>query len=246
MTNRVVLLEKQFGRLTVQEARGINKYGAAIWLCLCHCGNEVIVTAAHLKSGNTSSCGCYRKEKTASRMRGKISTHKKILESGQRFGRLVVIEENGKNNNRQIIWKCLCDCGNYHNVSGKQLRSGVVQSCGCFRIEQQKKAVTIHGQSGTKEYERMRVAKRRAQKIVNGGSHTLEELEEQRKLQNNKCYYCGIDLSIVDDHKEHKMPISRGGSNGIENIVWACAPCNQKKSMKTEIEFLDSVGGNNA
>jgi 5-methylcytosine-specific restriction endonuclease McrA len=246
MPRRNLLLEKQFGRLIVKEAKGINKYGTVLWLCLCSCGNKVIVPTSRLNSGNTLSCGCYRKEKTAFRMQGEISAQRKVLKFGQRFGRLVIIEEKGKNKSRHLMWRCQCDCGNYHNVSGTQLRSGVVQSCGCFRIEQQKKAVTTHGQSQTKEYERVRMSKRRAQKIINGGSHTLEELENQRKLQKNKCYYCGIDLNIIVNHRDHKVPISRGGSNSIKNIVWACAPCNQKKSTKMETEFLDDVGGNNA
>lgn len=32
------------------------------WLCRCECGNEIKVTAYRLKSGNTKSCGCLKKE----------------------------------------------------------------------------------------------------------------------------------------------------------------------------------------
>ena len=28
------------------------------WRCRCDCGNEILVTAHHLKDGNTMSCGC--------------------------------------------------------------------------------------------------------------------------------------------------------------------------------------------
>lgn len=28
------------------------------WLCDCECGKQTIVSAPHLKSGNTKSCGC--------------------------------------------------------------------------------------------------------------------------------------------------------------------------------------------
>jgi hypothetical protein len=31
--------------------------------CLCECGNETTVTTQNLRSGNTKSCGCWRKEK---------------------------------------------------------------------------------------------------------------------------------------------------------------------------------------
>ena len=34
------------------------------WLCRCECGNEVVVKANHLKTGNTKSCGCIINSKT--------------------------------------------------------------------------------------------------------------------------------------------------------------------------------------
>ena len=51
----------KFGRLTVIERNGIRK-GKAVWKCLCSCGNYTDVTTSDLKTGNTLSCGCQRKE----------------------------------------------------------------------------------------------------------------------------------------------------------------------------------------
>jgi hypothetical protein len=50
----------RFGRLIPQwpVARVI---GSTIWLCLCECGNLRRVSIQKLRSGNTLSCGCYRK-----------------------------------------------------------------------------------------------------------------------------------------------------------------------------------------
>lgn len=47
----------KYGKLTALEKIG-SKNGEALWKCRCDCGNEVIVGGAHLRSGNTSSCGC--------------------------------------------------------------------------------------------------------------------------------------------------------------------------------------------
>ena len=36
--------------------------GNKSWVCKCDCGNEIIVQGWHLRSGNTTSCGCYHNE----------------------------------------------------------------------------------------------------------------------------------------------------------------------------------------
>lgn len=54
---------KRYGRLTVLQAAEKNlKDGSSRWLCQCDCGNQVVVQAWHLRSGNTTSCGCYFRE----------------------------------------------------------------------------------------------------------------------------------------------------------------------------------------
>lgn len=57
------LIGKFFERLLVQKRKGSDKYGKALWECLCECGKIVIVSSNHLLNGNTKSCGCLRKEK---------------------------------------------------------------------------------------------------------------------------------------------------------------------------------------
>lgn len=56
------LTGQRFGRLTVVK-RGKNKsYRAVTWLCICDCGNETIVASIALRTGRTTSCGCYSRE----------------------------------------------------------------------------------------------------------------------------------------------------------------------------------------
>lgn len=58
----------------------------------------------------------------------------KIDMIGRKFGKLTVLEEcEERNKQNQIIYKCLCDCGNIHYVIGFNLRSGSVKSCGCSK-----------------------------------------------------------------------------------------------------------------
>ena len=53
-----------FNRLTVIcRVNQRSSDGSVKWLCRCSCGNETIVRADSLKSGNTQSCGCLNKER---------------------------------------------------------------------------------------------------------------------------------------------------------------------------------------
>ena len=60
----------------------------------------------------------------------------KILDLiGQRFGKLVVIELTSERQGGQVVWKCLCDCGNETFVRSANLRRQHSESCGCGRIK---------------------------------------------------------------------------------------------------------------
>lgn len=61
---------------------------------------------------------------------------KKIIDlSGKKFHKLTVINISKRNKFNQILWKCLCDCGNYVDTLGSNLRSGSTKSCGCIKFE---------------------------------------------------------------------------------------------------------------
>ncbi|MCK5788820.1 MAG: hypothetical protein KAH32_07465, partial [Chlamydiia bacterium] len=55
--------------------------------------------------------------------------------TGKKFGRLFVLERDGKNKHNQNMWKCVCDCGAEVRVRGGSLTSGQTKSCGCLRLE---------------------------------------------------------------------------------------------------------------
>ena len=59
--------------------------------------------------------------------------------TGLRIGRLLVLKDSGRRYNREVLWKCICDCGNICEVRGGHLRSGFTQSCGCLQKENREK-----------------------------------------------------------------------------------------------------------
>ena len=60
--------------------------------------------------------------------------------TGKKYGKLTVVEETDKRSSRCIVWKCLCECGNYVEVRSSSLTSGHTSSCGCLQKERTKEA----------------------------------------------------------------------------------------------------------
>ena len=63
--------------------------------------------------------------------------------TGQKFGRLVVIQLADKGGSGKIRYLCLCDCGNRIIVQAGNLKNYHTRSCGCFKTE----ILTKHGHS---------------------------------------------------------------------------------------------------
>lgn len=49
----------------------------------------------------------------------------------------------------------------------------------------------------------------------------------ERYGYESRCFWCGKLLPIEQLTLDHLLPISRGGSNNLENLRLACLPCNQ-------------------
>jgi len=54
---------------------------------------------------------------------------------GERFGRLIVLKQEGNYKNGTKLYVCQCDCGGECKTSLPHLRNGEVKSCGCLMRE---------------------------------------------------------------------------------------------------------------
>ena len=81
------------------------------------------------------------------------------------------------------------------------------------------------------EHSRNKRARRRGAE----GTHTAEDVAKQFELQGGRCYWCGEPVDAY--HIDHRFPLSKGGSNGPENIVVSCPECNMAKKAATPLEF---------
>lgn len=108
---------------------------------------------------------CYYNDTTkVSRMqRRKLRMPPLLNIAGQRFGRLVAISPERRENSIVVYWQCRCDCGNTTSATLGNLKRGHVTSCGCYRRELTIKRDQTHGKSGTRVYECWLGMRRRCQ-----------------------------------------------------------------------------------
>lgn len=118
------MMGKTVGRWTI--IGEMRKKGKKYYVCRCECGTVKEVYYRSIENGTSSSCGCLRRELNG----GKV----KDL-TGQRFGKLRVIERDWSR--KDVYWICECDCGNRKSIKGTSLtkKKEPTRSCGCIHKE---------------------------------------------------------------------------------------------------------------
>lgn len=130
------IIGKRFGRLVVtSKTDKKSSNGSYYYKCKCECGKEIDVNRSNLTSGATKSCGCFQKEKARELLTNKYRNLK-----GVKIGRLLVVEKTARRKGNNVVWKCLCDCGNEVMVDSESLLNGHRVSCGCKQKENLEKA----------------------------------------------------------------------------------------------------------
>ena len=103
-------------------------YHPVEWWCKCECGKIFSTRGSALRKGTTKSCGCLAQDHA--KIIGKKNAYNLI---GQQFGYLTVIKDSGKRYKRQIVWECICKCGNIIEVCTDRLMQSKTSSCGCLK-----------------------------------------------------------------------------------------------------------------
>jgi hypothetical protein len=111
---------QRYGRLVAVRKTGRQIHGANVeWEFLCDCGCPVYSSVHAVSAGNTTSCGCYKKER--------ITETQRLDLTGARMGSLTAVRfshnNTKKNGNKgQALWVWSCDCGGEVIASGSGVR----------------------------------------------------------------------------------------------------------------------------
>lgn len=240
MHNRMFknLCGRCFENLLVVECAGKTPAGKYLWKCRCVCGTVVDVTASDLLSGKKRSCGCLRKNQNI-----KITVDDL---SGKRFGKLVVIEQWGRNSSGQVMWKCRCDCGSITRSVGRKLIAGYADNCGCVRVEKDRilgpDRIKIQKEDALKQRDKKR-------RYLENEYDTLwtQDMEKSIREFSPFCAVCGMaDGDHLDKHGrhlhvDHVLPLSKGNGLYPGNAVLLCVSCNSFKWNRDLDELPDLI-----
>ena len=233
------LTGKRFGKLTVmyRAADYIQPSGQhkRMWHCVCDCGNECEVRAADLKTGNTTSCGCFQQFS-----RGKAQFEDL---TGKKFGRLTVIERAEDHvtpkGQHQRRWLCKCSCGMEKVFYATQLKTGT-NSCGCLKEERkEKRRIEKERQKieeRNKRYEererikeqRLRLRKNGIESRLNRGANIdallrFNRERRERRLETDSLYALKPQLVKEWDYEKNGSltPMDVSCSSGYK-VWWKC------------------------
>ena len=174
--------------------------------------------------------------------------------TGERYGRLLVLEYSGKDHRGKHLWRCRCDCGNEKIVVGDNLSSGKSNSCGCLKKEFLSKKGNQFWLYSDRRLAIYKVQYSHLKRRHSKFSGEIFSFEEFVKKSESPCHYCGLEWSkeIQDRRNEtikdglfSDVVVKCNGIDRIDsevgytskNTVPCCKYCNTAKNTMTQEEF---------
>jgi hypothetical protein len=154
--------------------------------------------------------------------------------TGLRFGKLLVVEDCGRDQWGQVLWLCQCDCGNKRTITGGNLRrpNGNI-SCGCGKTERLQSTFTTHGKSKTKEYRKQQDFDKRFRKY----GITYTEFKELEIKQEYRCAICGVVPTRASNRLHDGFHIDHCHVSGrVRGLL--CSNCNTGIGMLKDSETI--------
>ncbi len=181
-----------------------------------------------------------------------------IDRTGQRFGKLVVVAEAGRDALKKVRWRCICDCGTETKVTAGGLVTGNTSSCGCV-IPNFK-----HGGSNKGSYNTWRAMMRRCynqndkdypryggkgisvQKEWHDylqfatamgepdGSETLDRIDPYGNYETKNCRWAGLPVQARNTRMHSKNKSGYTGVTEVYSGSWMAKITKGKKSFYSQ------------
>lgn len=129
--------------------------------------------------------------------------------TGQKFGRLTVLSEAGKNKHNQALWFCRCACGTEKIVSGNNLSLGNTKSCGCLNKEINSKPLS---------------------------KKTRKKMSKAKEGKNNPAWKNGItpECKLIRKSPEYKL----WRTSVFKRDIYTCQICGDDKGGNLQAHHL--------
>jgi hypothetical protein len=157
--------------------------------------------------------------------------------SGRRFSKLVAIKIVGRTPQNRLIWLCRCDCGNNHRVTSSHLISGLIKSCGCWRVHIGATNQLAHGcarrGNHTPEYRSYNAAKRRCTNPKVHNYHRYGGRGIQFKFESFQQFFAEVGKRPTKRHSIDRFP-NNDGHYEPGNVRWATSFQQARNKQMTE------------
>lgn len=172
---------------------------------------------------------------------------KKIDLTGQQFGKLTVLYEEGRIKGN-VAWKCQCECGNTCTTITHYLRNGDTKSCGCLQKEKMSRIkrndltgqvfgrLTVLKDSGERHYQNIvwecqcscgNIVKVPGGYLISGTTKSCGCL--QKEIVSNLHYE-----DLTGKKFNHLTVLKDSGERKFNKVVWECqCDCGNPAIVKT-------------
>ena len=220
---------------------------SAIITCL-DCG--VVVLSAHVTRKRCARCakiaharqGCESQQRHIEDVRKRDAARKSIARNvnPEKF-KIASLEwrKNHREESRQRVIKWREENPGKANLAAKRYYDNNPEKTLAWRVKMKAelREYARRYEETHPDASRLRSNKRRARELSAPGEHTTLQFMALCEIKNWECSYCGKHLTVKAATRDHITPLSRGGSNSIDNIAPSCIFCNVQKGTKTAEEY---------
>jgi len=124
---------------------------------------------------------------------------------GQKFGRLIVLAIERRQNGKYLrwMWECKCECGDVRWYRGEYVWNGHTSSCGCFSRDHQN--ALKHGESGTR--------------LFTIWSHMCIRCDPSKKDDVRNRRYAGREIKVCDEWHDYTVFAKWAKENGYNDSL---------------------------